>query len=164
LKRAILTNSELEWLIGKKKVSKLYEYRLRSDIKKKIQIFQESELPLLAHYGFLHKLSMFTQLSANTQMSTSTGKINSIEKEYPLNITSDLSSVGLYDENNTYKNNQIDKDGRAGGLAWLGYRLDMAGITRSNRVRPTSFILIERLYAKVLQLSDMNCNSERLIW
>ena len=97
-------------------------------------------------------------------MSTSTGKINSIEKQNSLNITSDLSSVGLYDENNTYKNNQIDKDGRAGGLAWLGYRLDMAGITRSNRVRPTSFILIERLYAKVLQLSDMNCNSERLIW
>ncbi|HYJ01119.1 MAG TPA: hypothetical protein VEW92_02790 [Nitrososphaeraceae archaeon] len=35
-------------------------------------------------------------------------------------------SVGLNDENNTYKNNQIDKDERVGGLAWLGYRLDMA--------------------------------------
>jgi hypothetical protein len=78
--------------------------------------------------------------------------------------TSESEKYSAYNRNNTYKNNQIDKDGRAGGLAWLGYRLDMAGITRSNRVRPTSFILIERLYAKVLQLSDMNCNSERLIW
>jgi hypothetical protein len=65
-------------------------------------------------------------------------------------IKTDLPNGGLNDENNTYKNNQIDKDGRAGGLAWLGYRLDMAGITRSNRVRPTLFILIfiEWLYAK----------------
>gem|GEM_PF-3408329 len=78
--------------------------------------------------------------------------------------TSESEKYSTYNRNNTYKNNQIDKDGRAGGLAWLGYRLDMAGITRSNRVRPTSFILIERLYAKVLQLSDMNCNIERLIW
>ena len=65
-----------------------------------------------------------------------------------MNIRCDLSSVRLNDENNTYKNNQIDKDGRAGGLAWLGYRLDMAGITRSNRVRPTPFILFERHYTK----------------
>ena len=48
-------------------------------------------------------------------------------------------------KNNTYKNNKRDKDGRAGGLAWLGYRLDMAGITRSNRVRPikiSTFLII----------------------
>ncbi len=56
-----------------------------------------------------------------------------------------FSRLILNDENNTYKNNKIDKDGRAGGLAWLGYRLDMAGITRSNRVRPTkisTFLII----------------------
>ena len=53
LKKSILTNAELEWLIGKKKVSKVYEYRIKSDIKKKLQIFQRLELPLLAQNGFL---------------------------------------------------------------------------------------------------------------
>ena len=40
--------------------------------------------------------------------------------------------------NNTYKNNPIDKCEGAGGLAWLGYRLDMAGIVGSNPTRPIS--------------------------
>ena len=41
--------------------------------------------------------------------------------------------------NNTYKNNQIDNCEGAGGLAWLGYRLDMAGIVGSNPTRPIVF-------------------------
>ena len=53
--------------MGKKKVSKVYEYRIRSDIKKKLQIFQALELPLLIQNGFLNELCVFTQLSANTQ-------------------------------------------------------------------------------------------------
>jgi hypothetical protein len=40
-----------------------------SDIKKKLQIFQQLELPLLAQNGFINNLSVFTQLSANTQIS-----------------------------------------------------------------------------------------------
>jgi hypothetical protein len=69
LKTSILTTSELEWLTGNKQVSKIYEYRIRSDIKKKILIFQQLELPLLEQHGFLKDLSIFTQLSANTQIS-----------------------------------------------------------------------------------------------
>ena len=64
---SLLTKTELEWLMGKKKVSKVYEYRIRCDIKKKLQVFQTSELPLLIQNGFLDELSVFTQLSANTQ-------------------------------------------------------------------------------------------------
>ena len=64
---SLLTKTELEWLMGKKKVSKVYEYRIRCDIKKKLQIFQTSELPLLVQNGFIHELSVFSQLSANTQ-------------------------------------------------------------------------------------------------
>ena len=41
-----------------------------------------------------------------------------------------------YEQNNTYKNNQTDNCEGAGGLAWLGYRLDMAGIVGSNPTRP----------------------------
>ena len=63
----LLTNSELEWLYGRKQVSKIYEYRIRCDIKKKLKIFTQSELPLLSKHGFIKDLSVFTQLSANTQ-------------------------------------------------------------------------------------------------
>jgi hypothetical protein len=42
-----LLKTELDWLQHKIKVSKVYEYRLRSDIKKKLQTFQQLELPLL---------------------------------------------------------------------------------------------------------------------
>jgi len=44
---ALLTKSEAEWLLGKKQVSKNYEYRLRSVIKSKLQTFTELEVPLL---------------------------------------------------------------------------------------------------------------------
>jgi hypothetical protein len=64
---SLLTKTELEWLMGKKKVSKADEYRIRSDIKKKLQMFQTLELPLLIQNGFLNELSVFTQPSANTQ-------------------------------------------------------------------------------------------------
>jgi hypothetical protein len=125
-----MTSTELEWLRGKKKVSKVYQYRIRSDIKKKLQVFQLSQLPLLAQNGFIN------ELSANTQNTRSTVQLSSKNNLVLANNSTDLSSVGLQDENNTYKNNNTDKDGRAGGLAWLGYRLDMAGITCSNHVRP----------------------------
>ena len=53
------------------------------------------------------------------------------------NITSDTPETPSSIKNNTYKNNNIDNvQVGAGGLAWLGYRLDMAGLTCSNHVRP----------------------------
>ena len=145
---ALLTSTELEWLRGKKKVSKVYQYRIRSDIKKKLQVFQISELPLLAQNGFINELSVFTQLSANTQNTSSKVQLSSKNNLVLANNSSDLSSVWLNDENNTYKNNKRDNDGRAGGLAWLGYRLDMAGITCSNHVRPTKICIILAIILK----------------
>jgi hypothetical protein len=50
---ALLTKTELDWLQHKIKVSKVYEYRLKSDIKKKLQTFQQLELPLLMRNGFI---------------------------------------------------------------------------------------------------------------
>ena len=52
------------------------------------------------------------------------------------NITSDTPETRSSIKNNTYKNKNIDNVLGAGGLAWLGYRLDMAGLTCSNHVRP----------------------------
>ena len=77
--QALLTKTELEWLLGKIQVSKVYEYRIKSDIKKKLQIFQQLELPLLMEKGFISpssynsSLSVYTQnLSANPQLYEST--------------------------------------------------------------------------------------------
>ena len=57
-KLALLTSSEREWLYGRLKVSKAYEYRIKSDIKKKLHTFQQLELPLLEkriHYFRCHR-------------------------------------------------------------------------------------------------------------
>jgi hypothetical protein len=49
---ALLTRSEIDWLLGNKEVSKLYERKLRYSIKKKIETLTELEIPLLAGRGF----------------------------------------------------------------------------------------------------------------
>jgi hypothetical protein len=64
---ALLTSTELEWLRGKKKVQKFMNIELEVISKKKLQVFQVSELPLLAQNGFINELNIFIQLSANTQ-------------------------------------------------------------------------------------------------
>ncbi|MFL6413881.1 MAG: hypothetical protein ACJ71K_21895 [Nitrososphaeraceae archaeon] len=75
---ALLTKTELDWLQHKIKVSKVYEYRLRSDIKKKLDTFRQLELPLLMKNGFISSnddLSAYTQsLSANPQTLESSNK------------------------------------------------------------------------------------------
>jgi hypothetical protein len=58
LKTSILTNSELKWLTGKKKVSAGYGRKIKSDINFKIRIFKEMDLPLLIEKGFLTNQSV----------------------------------------------------------------------------------------------------------
>jgi hypothetical protein len=48
---ALLTKSEIEWLLGNKEVSKLYERKIRCSIKKKIETLTELEIPLLVNKG-----------------------------------------------------------------------------------------------------------------
>jgi hypothetical protein len=87
---ALLTKTELDWLQHKIKVSKVYEYRLKSDIKKKLQTFQQLELPLLMRNGFIssaNDLSIYTQsLSANPQRveSSSRARIQLSQKKQAL--------------------------------------------------------------------------------
>jgi len=49
---ALLTHAEIDWLLGKKEVSKSYERKIRYSIKKKIGTLTELEIPLLMHRGF----------------------------------------------------------------------------------------------------------------
>jgi hypothetical protein len=55
IKPSLLTNSELEWLVGNKQVSKSFEYKIKSTIKKKIDKFLNFELPLLIQNEILDK-------------------------------------------------------------------------------------------------------------
>jgi hypothetical protein len=54
---ALLTKKERDWLLGKLDLSKSYEYRLKSGIKKKLQTFMHAELPLLSKSGLFPELS-----------------------------------------------------------------------------------------------------------
>ena len=49
---ALLTRRELDWLLGKTgDMSKSFEYKVKSSLRKKIQTFIEIELPLLLKNG-----------------------------------------------------------------------------------------------------------------
>ncbi len=57
-KRALLTRSEIDWLLGKSaNLSKKTERDLRYRINRKIRIFMQTELPLLRERGFAAALS-----------------------------------------------------------------------------------------------------------
>ena len=53
---ALLTKTELDWLNGNIQLSYAYQRKIKSDIKKKIRILQELELPLLIDKGFIPEL------------------------------------------------------------------------------------------------------------
>ena len=81
---ALLTRTEIKWLLGNVKVSKPYEYRIKSDIRKKIKTFTDLELPLLLEKGIVNSLdlSKYTQnLRANPQVNNQNVSINSLNFE-----------------------------------------------------------------------------------
>ena len=69
---AVLTRTEINWLLGNVKVSKPYEYRIKSDIRKKIKTFTDLELPLLLKRRIIDSLdlSIFTQNLRTNPQST----------------------------------------------------------------------------------------------
>jgi hypothetical protein len=57
--------------------------------------------------------------------------------------------------NNLIHHEMNEKSRRAGGLAWLGYRLDMAGTEGSNPFRPTFFFFHFPLIIAINQIVAM---------
>ena len=49
----LLTRTEIEWLNNKVQISSGYKRKIKSDIRKKLRIFNELELPLLVNAGFM---------------------------------------------------------------------------------------------------------------
>jgi hypothetical protein len=50
---ALLTRTEIDWLYGRVQLSNSYERKMKSDIRKKLRIFNELEFPLLVKSGFI---------------------------------------------------------------------------------------------------------------
>ena len=78
IRPAILTRTELQWLLGNIKISKIHEYRIKSDIRKKLKTFAEIEIPILIQKGFMdtNNLSIFPQnLITNHQSINSESSI-----------------------------------------------------------------------------------------
>ena len=61
VKSALLTKSELEWLLGNNpNVSKSYGYKMKSEIRNKLKILKNLELPILQKSGiFSNDLTAF---------------------------------------------------------------------------------------------------------
>jgi hypothetical protein len=53
LNSVLLSKSELLWILGDINVSKAFEYKIKSSIKRKIQTLTEIEVPLLVKKNFL---------------------------------------------------------------------------------------------------------------
>jgi hypothetical protein len=63
-KSALLTKRELDWVSGKtESISKSFEYKLKSTIRKKIQTFIEIELPYLSRSGLFQNIPFASQIN-----------------------------------------------------------------------------------------------------
>jgi hypothetical protein len=61
-----LTINEIEWLQGKIRLSQGYQRKIKSDIRKKIKIFNELEVPLLLSSGLIDGLAATGNCNAAT--------------------------------------------------------------------------------------------------
>ena len=59
---SLLSKTELEWLLGNKQLSSIYNRKIKSKIRKKIENFENFELSLLVEKGLL-SLSIVTKFS-----------------------------------------------------------------------------------------------------
>jgi hypothetical protein len=154
---SLLSKAETQFLNGQKHVSKSYEYKLKSTIRRKITDLLDKEIPLLSKLFPNFDLTTFSKvLDDNNRAAdlTKNSKIaNSILPLYqicimdfdtlpqvsiknhnkPSQCTSREDNEQLYIKSKKKINNY---NTRAGGLAWLRYRLDMAGVVGSNPTRP----------------------------
>ena len=156
---SLLSKAEVQYLQGQKQVSKSYEYKLKSIIKRKNSKLIEKELPLLSQLFPNLDLTKFSKiLDDNNRVADLTKNSKFANSNPPLyqNCNKDFDTLPQVSIKNHNKpshgtsrgdNEQLyikskkkinNYNTRAGGLAWLRYRLDMAGVVGSNPTRPIS--------------------------
>jgi hypothetical protein len=75
---SLLSKSEVQYLLGKKQLSKFYEYKLKSVIKKKLANLIDKELPLL--YSFNVGLDL-TEFGRNLNINITTSDLTKNGKD-----------------------------------------------------------------------------------
>lgn len=68
---ALLTRTEIEWLQHKIQLSGGYQRKIKSDIRKKLRIFSELELPLLVRSGFISATTNCNSVTTNCNINSS---------------------------------------------------------------------------------------------
>ena len=62
---ALLTRTEVKWLQGKLEISNGYNLKIKSEIKRKLRIYNELEFPLLLKSGLIDATSNCNVVTAN---------------------------------------------------------------------------------------------------
>jgi hypothetical protein len=84
----LLSNSELQWLLGDTNVSKSFEYKIKSNIKRKIQTLTKLELPLLVKNNF------FVNDDYNHEIGNDDGRLGrDLESGPPLSYPSNNTAL-----------------------------------------------------------------------
>jgi hypothetical protein len=68
---ALLTRTEIEWLQHRIELSGGYQRKIKSDIRKKLRIFNELEPPLLVKSGFMTATPNCNNVSINCDVNCS---------------------------------------------------------------------------------------------
>ena len=77
---SLLSKSEIQFLEGSKEVSKSYEYKLKSIIKKKLSLLVDKELPLLAKLFTEFDFSVTSKYNDNHDSSVLSRDLTKISK------------------------------------------------------------------------------------
>lgn len=64
----LLSRSELDYIGGNKKFSRSFEYKIKSQLKKKILLFLENEFPLLIQSGLIDINNLLIYINNNNNM------------------------------------------------------------------------------------------------
>ncbi len=83
IRPALLTRTQICWLQDKIQLSNSYERKIKSDIRKRLKIFNELEVPLLVKSGFI----------------TATANCNIVTTDCNMNSPSNLSMPEIQSQN-----------------------------------------------------------------
>jgi hypothetical protein len=65
---AMLTKTEINWLKGNLNLSAGYQRKIKSDVKRKLRVFYENELPLLLKSGLIDATVNCNDVTSNCNM------------------------------------------------------------------------------------------------
>ncbi len=71
----LLSNSEFEFLLNKKQFSKSFEYKIKSQLKKKITLFLENDFPLLLLSGLIDSNDLLSTIQYNNCLNLGKARV-----------------------------------------------------------------------------------------